>query len=224
VKQPAFADLLATAQLHKGGRKQVISRLPTIASPDQLAEQPNAFYLSAMSRRVFQAGLKHEMVNKRWPAFEQAFSGFDVTEAAMMSDEALEGHMGNRALIRHLPKMKSIRLNAAMILATSREHGSFGQFLAQWPVNEIVELWFELKRVGSQLGGMSAPAFLRRVGKDTFLMTNDVVAVLKAHGIIDKPPTSKRDLRTVQQVFNQWQQESGWPLSHISRMISFTTA
>lgn len=224
MKLPAFTDLLATAQLHKGGRKQVLSQLPNIASPEQLAEQPNAYYLSAMSRRVFQAGLKHEMVNKRWPAFEKAFHGFDVTEAAMMSDEALEGHMGNRELIRHLPKMKSIRLNAAMILAISREHGSFGQFLAQWQVDQIVELWFELKRAGSQLGGMSAPAFLRRAGKDTFLITNDVTAVLKAHGVIDKAPTAKRDLRTVQQAFNQWQQESRWPLSHISRMISFTTA
>jgi 3-methyladenine DNA glycosylase Tag len=79
-----------------------------------------------------------------------------------------------------------------------------------------------LKKQGAQLGGNSGPSFLRMVGKDTFLLTDDVVAALVAQGVVDKRPTAQRDLRAVQQAFNQWQQESGRPLCQISRLLSMT--
>ena len=72
------------------------------------------------------------------------------------------------------------------------------------------------------MGGNSGPYFLRMVGKDTFILTDDVVAALKAQGVIDKKPTAKRDLQKVQEAFNQWQAESGRPLSQISRLLSYT--
>ncbi|WP_315980150.1 hypothetical protein [Aliamphritea spongicola] len=40
--------------------------------------------------------------------------------------------------------------------------------------------------------------------------------------MIDKAPTAKRDLALVQNAFNTWQQESGRPLAHISRLLSYT--
>ncbi len=60
------------------------------------------------------------------------------------------------------------------------------------------------------------------VGKDTFKLTRDVVAVLKNNGVIEKEPTSKADLLDVQKAFLTWQAESGRPLSEISRIVSFT--
>ncbi len=50
------------------------------------------------------------------------------------------------------------------------------------------------------------------VGKDTFIPTDDMAAALIAQKVIDKPPTSQRDLALVQQAFNQWHAESGRPL------------
>ena len=52
---------------------------------------------------------------------------------------------------------------------------------------------------GNQLGGLSAPRFLRMAGKDTFIPSDDMVAALKTQEIIDKPPTSLRDLAAVQE-------------------------
>jgi 3-methyladenine DNA glycosylase Tag len=72
------------------------------------------------------------------------------------------------------------------------------------------------------LGGLSAPRFLRMVGKDTFIPTDDMVAALKAQGVIDKAPTSQKDLAQVQAAYNQWHAESGRPLCQLSVMLAHT--
>ncbi|MEH6627872.1 MAG: DNA-3-methyladenine glycosylase I [Motiliproteus sp.] len=204
------------------GAKLIKSRLPLVRSAEELQKITDDRYLSDISRRVFRAGLKHSLVDSKWPAFEQAFLGFDPAKISLMSDDQLEKQMQNKALIRHWGKIKSVRANALMVDEISREFGSFGQFLADWPSSEIVQLWLVLKKRGAQLGGMSAPSFLRMVGKDTFKLTPDVVAALKAQDIIDKNPTSQRDLKVVQEVFNLWHQQSGRPYSHISLLLSYT--
>lgn len=205
----------------KGGEKNLESLLPQPHTADELAAVDDDRYLSDMSRRIFRAGLKHTMVDAKWPAFEEVFFGFDPEKLVLMSDEALENTLQDKRIIRHWGKVKSIRHNALMILELSEKHGGFGRFLAQWPVTDIVNLWKLLAKQGKQLGGNSAPYFLRMVAKDTFVLTRDVVAALVAQGIIDKKPTSKADLAAVQGAFNHWQEQSGRPMSQISRMLAF---
>ena len=206
---------------HRGGG-DVEALLPQPLSAEQLAAVADDRLFSDLCRRVFRAGLKHALVDARWPAFEKAFWGFDAHKVALMSDEQLERLMQNERLIRHWGKLKSVRANAFMVTALAAKHGSFARFLADWPVDDSVGLWLLLKKQGAQLGGNSGPSFLRMVGKDTFLLTDDVVAALVAQGVVDKRPTAQRDLRAVQQAFNQWQQESGRPLCQISRLLSLT--
>lgn len=201
---------------------QAFARLPEVNSPAQLAAIPDDRYLSAISRRVFRAGLKHSLVDAKWPAFEAAFFGFEPDKLSLMSDEQLEAQMQNSELIRHWGKIKSIRANALMVQELAQQHGSFGRFIADWPVEQIIDLWALLKKQGAQLGGQSASAFLRMVGKDTFRLSDDVVAALKAQGVIEKMPTAKRDLQRVQDAFNTWHRQSGQPLSHISMLLAFT--
>jgi 3-methyladenine DNA glycosylase Tag len=196
--------------------------LPQCKTTQQLIAEDDSHYLGEISRRIFRAGLKHAMVDAKWPAFEQAFYGFQPLRVAMMSDDELDELMANRAIIRHWGKIKATRDNALMVLDIQRQHGSFGQWLADWPANQIVDLWAELKKQGSQLGGNSAAYFLRRVGKDSFVLTGDVVAALIAQGIVDKKPSAKRDLIRVQQAFNDWQLQSGWPLCQLSRLLAMT--
>ncbi len=112
--------------------------------------------------------------------------------------------------------------NAQFILDVAREKGSFGALIADWPVTDIVGLWHYLAKQGSQLGGLSAPRFLRMVGKDTFIPSDDMVAALKAQKIIDKAPTSQRDRAAVQAAFNQWHEQSGRPLCQLSVMLAHT--
>ena len=130
--------------------------------------------------------------------------------------------MQDERIIRHLGKLKSVPRNAQMILDVAREQGSFGAFIADWPVDDIVGLWQYLAKHGNQMGGLSAPRFLRMIGKDTFIPTDDMVAALNAQKIIDKVPTSQRDRALVQAAFNQWHAESGRPLCQLSTMLAFT--
>lgn len=197
--------------------------LPKPLTPEALKQKGDDRYLSAMSQRVFQAGMQHSVVNARWPAFEEAFWGFDPETMVLLSPEQIEAYMKNERLIRHRTKLKTIPQNAQFILDLRQEYGcSFGEFIADWPTTDIVGLWRLLAKRGARLGGRSAAAFLRLVGKDTFLLTSDVVARLIAAGIIDVNPTSQRDLQTVQNAFNALQQTSHRPLCQLSVMLSLS--
>ena len=78
----------------------------------------------------------------------------------------------------------------------------------------------ELKTRGSRLGGSTGPFFLRFVGKDTFLFSQDVTKTLIEQDVVTKSPTSQRDLKAVQEAFNIWREESGLPLCQISRILA----
>lgn len=206
---------------HKAG-ENIDELMPVVRDNGVIATMTDDRMLSEMSRRIFRAGLKHSVVDAKWPAFEEAFWGFVPQKIALMSDEQLENLMQNERIIRHWGKIKAVRVNATMMVNLAEEHGSFARLIADWPADDIVGLWAFLKKNGQQLGGRSAAYFLRQIGKDTFMLTDDVVAALKAQGVIDKAPTAKRDLALVQQAFNQWQSESGLPMAHISKMLAFT--
>lgn len=205
-----------------GSAKALESHLPTPKTSKQLQAISDDRYLSTMALRVFRAGLKHSLVDAKWPTFEEVFYRFDPEKVVLMGADHLERLMQDARIIRHLGKLKSVPRNAQLVLDIEKEHGSFGKFIAQWPVDNITGLWQYLAKHGNQMGGLSAPRFLRMVGKDTFIPTWDVVAALNAQKIVDKVPTSKRDQAIVQQVFNQWQSESGRPLCQLSAMLAFT--
>lgn len=197
--------------------------LPRALAPEELKQLGDDRYLSAMSRRVFRAGMQHSVVDARWPAFEAAFWGFAPETLVLLTPEQLEGFMQDERLIRHRTKLQTIPRNAQFILDIRQEQGtSFAEFIADWPSHDIVGLWRLLARRGARLGGRSAAGFLRLVGKDTFLLTSDVVARLVAAGIVDQTPTSQRDQQRVQNAFNELQQASGRPLCQLSAMLSLS--
>jgi 3-methyladenine DNA glycosylase Tag len=205
-----------------GSVEALEARLPQPSSDEALRQLSDDRYLSLISLRIFRAGLKHSLVDAKWPAFEQAFFGFDPEKVVLMGGERLENLMQDARLIRHLGKLKSVPRNAQFVLDVAREKGCFGALIADWPVTDIVGLWKYLAKHGAQLGGLSAPRFLRMVGKDTFIPSDDMVAALKAQGIIDKLPTSQRDRAAVQAAFNQWHVQSGRPLCQLSVMLAHT--
>jgi 3-methyladenine DNA glycosylase Tag len=205
-----------------GSSAALEARLPEPLPAEALRAISDDRYLSTISLRVFRAGLRHSLVDAKWPAFEEVFFGFDPEKVVLMGAERLENLMQDARIIRHLGKLKSVPRNAQFILDVRQEKGSFGALIADWPVNDIVGLWKYLAKHGSQLGGLSAPRLLRMLGKDTFVPSDDMVAALKAQKIIDKAPTSLKELAAVQAAFNQWQAQSGRPLCQLSVMLAYT--
>jgi 3-methyladenine DNA glycosylase Tag len=217
--------MIAFARIRKAAEKRLgaaalAARLPKVKSPAQLKKVSDDRYLSLMSLRVFRAGLKHEMVDAKWPAFEKVFRGFEPRRVRAMSDEDVEKLMGDARLIRHLGKLKSVHANAAALCDLGDQQGSFGAWLAAWPGAEIVKLWDELARRFAQLGGNSAPYFLRMAGKDTFILTPSVVTALNRWEAFAGEPKGKAARAAVQAAFNGWTEETGLPLAHLSMTLA----
>lgn len=215
-----FAEFRRRAEARHGGAAAVDALLPRPASAAELRARGDDRYLSLMSLRVFSAGLKQSMVKAKWPAFEEALHGFDPRRVAAMPEPELEALMADRRLIRHWPKLSSVPANARAMLAVAGEAGSVGAWLAGWPATDIVGLWADIGKRFKQMGGRSAPFFLRMAGKDTFMLSPDVTRALVEAGAVDRPPSGKRDLARVQAAFDAWMEESGAPLCAISRTLA----
>jgi 3-methyladenine DNA glycosylase Tag len=216
----SFARILDAAHVRHGAGA-VEARLPQPKTASELSAVPDDRYLSQMSLRVFRAGLKHSLVDAKWPAFEEAFEGFEPRRVRAMPDEALEKLLGDARLIRHWGKLKSVRDNAVAVLATGEEFGSFGGWLGTWPGSNIVGLWDSLSDRFSQMGGASGPMFPRMVGKDTFVLSKSVVAALRQWAELPAPK-NRKDRAVVQDRFNAWGTETGRPLSQLSLILAMS--
>ena len=109
-----------------------------------------------------------------------------------------------------------------MIKDVSREHGSFANFVTSFQDGNIIDLWAFLKRAGNRLGGNTGPYALRALGVDTFLLSRDVEAYFRQHKLIDGGLSSKRSLKTINDQFNAWQQESGLAYQTLSKIVAYS--
>ena len=216
-----FEAIEERARERVGSAQALTDRLPRAKSGDELRALPDDRYLSQMSLRIFRAGLKHSVVDARWPAFEDAFLGFEPKRVVAMSDDELEALLQDQRLIRHWGKLKSVRANAAA-LSQLAERGGMGAYLADWPRDDAVGLWADLAKRFSQLGGNSGPYFLRMVGKDTFMLTPSVISALNHWDAFEGTPKSKGDQVRVQEVFNAWVRASSRPLCQVSMILALS--
>jgi 3-methyladenine DNA glycosylase Tag len=215
-----FEAIEERARERVGGVQALRQRLPVPKDAEQLRAVGDDRYLSLMSLRIFRAGLKHDLVDAKWPAFEEVFAGFEPARVVAMPDEELEGLLGDKRLIRHWGKLKSVRANAAALVQLARDAGGMGAWLAAWPRDDVVGLWDDLGKRFVQLGGNSGPYFLRMAGKDTFVLTEAVVKALNHWDAFAGIPKSKVDRRRVQQAFNVWHQATSRPLCQLSMILA----
>jgi 3-methyladenine DNA glycosylase Tag len=220
----SFKQIHARAAKRKGG-EEALEKLVADAKPKTAAalrKLGDDRYLAAMTKRIFQAGFVWRVVEQKWPDFEAAFQNFDPGRLTFLSDEDLDVLGRDPRIIRHAAKIAAVRHNAIFVTDLAREHGTAAQFFAAWPEEDMVGLWAVLKKRGARLGGNTGPYFLRAVGKDTFLLSSDVVAALIRAKVVDKNPSGKADLAKVQAAFNGWRQETGRSLTQLSRILAYS--
>ena len=197
--------------------------MPVVRSSSALSRSKDDRWLAQMTRCVFQAGFVWRVVDHKWADFEDVFFGFPPHKIIMLSPEQIDRFASNPRIIRNRQKVLSVQDNARFILDIARAHGSFGKFVSRWPAHDLVGLFAQLKAQGSRLGGMTGQRVLRNMGKDTFIITGDVVRCLQRSGVdVDENPVSKRKLQLIQDAFNHWHEESGLPYSHISRICALS--
>lgn len=220
-KIEAFSKILARAEKRKGGSEQLRALWPdNIKKPAQLKKLSDDRYLAEITKAVFKAGFVWKVIDNKWPNFESAFWEFNVRRCCAMSPDDVDKLMQNEGIVRNLKKIQSVQKNAQVVTDLAVEYGSVGKLLAEWPDEDFIGLTLMLSKRADRLGLQSCQYLCRVVGKDGFVLSQDVVAVLIAAGVIDKAPTSKAALAQVQAAFNEWQQQSGLGLAQISRTLA----
>lgn len=220
-----FKDIRKLAEERKGGRK-ALEKLLAEHQPKtkrQLAAMKDDRYLAMMTRCIFNAGFNWRVIQNKWEGFEEAFHGFNPLGLAHMAPEKWEAYTKDTRIVRNWIKIRSVLDNAHFIMAVAEEHGSFAKFFANWPVADQVGLMDTLKKRASRLGGNTGMYFIRFIGKDGFILSQDVVGRLQAAGLeIKDSPTSKKDLKQCQEAFNTWHDETGLPYMHLSRICGMS--
>lgn len=211
---------LHDAALRRKGAAELQALLPVVKSAAQLRRLTDDRALSAMAKAVMIAGFYRKVVEAKWAGMEEVLFGFAPERVVKLTELEIAELCSDARVIRHQKKLTAIRDNARFVLELASEHGSVGRMLADWPGDDVVGLWRLLKKGGSRLGGQTGPMVLRVLGKDTFLLTRDTASVLMDSGVIEGSTTSLKAVRAAQTAFLQWQQESGLPLAHISRIVA----
>ncbi len=218
-----FESIFERAAERKGGNAALQTLLPDVAGSDAVAQLDESRFLAEMSRCIFQAGFVWRVIEQKWPGFETVFNGFDVETLLALASEEIDEIAQDQRIVRNRQKINAVLANARFIEEVALEAGSFAGFIADWPESDLVGLFELLKKRGSRLGGMSGQRFLRNVGKDTFVLTADVVRALKENRVeISANPSSKRDLSAIQATFNAWHYETGLPYTHLSKIAAFS--
>jgi 3-methyladenine DNA glycosylase Tag len=218
-----FKTIRARAEKRKGGANELEKLLPKKPNTSALAKLADDRILAEMTKRVFAAGFAWSVIESKWPAFEDAFLGFAPAKLTFQPDDFWERLSSDTRIVRNGAKILSVRANAAFLQEIAGEHGSFGKFLAKWPSSDEVGLLDLLSKRGSRLGGNTGQMFLRFVGWDGFVTSQDVVACLREAGVdIAEEVKSKGDLAKVQAQFNAWAEETGLPYAHLSRICALS--
>lgn len=210
------------AAKHHGGAKGVQAVLRQWKVDTNLVAKPDDRFLAGMSKAVFSSGFSWQVIEKKWPGFEEAFDRFVPKRVAAYDDERIDALLKDTRIVRNGAKIMATIENARFVLAIAKQHGSFGRFLTSWPTNDQVGLLDYLNKYASRLGGATAQYFLRFEGWDAFILSGDVVVALIREGVVTKQPKNRKEMASVQAAFNTWREQSGRPVREISRILALS--
>lgn len=219
----SFHTIVERAIKRKGGKENLFALLPQQIEPETLSAKPDSYYLEEMTRSIFQSGFVWRVINSKWPTFQEAFFDFDLNRLMKLSECDWDNYIQDIRIVRHRQKIQAVKHNLWFVNDISHEYAGFGSFLVEWPKTDLVGLFRTLKSRGSRLGGNTGQYFLQHVGVDSFALTRDVVAGLQLHGLeINDNPSSQKDLKLIQQTFNQWQQDTGYGYLQLSMIMAYS--
>ena len=221
----SFDEIYARAAERRGGVAALETALAEYPAkmPQQLAAIPDDRWLAEMTRGVFRAGFNWRVIENKWIGFEAAFHGFDPPLNAAMSEEEFDAHLKDTRIIRNAQKVASVRANAQLLVDLAREHGSAAKLFADWPDSDFIGLLDLMKKRAARCHGETAMRFFRTMGKPSFITTRDVAAALIEAGVIEKPPSGRKDFQAVQDAFNAWSEATGRNLTTLSRVLAMST-
>jgi 3-methyladenine DNA glycosylase Tag len=218
----SFEELLAIAEHRHGGKNSVETRLAHPNSTKVLKSIPDDRWLSGMTRSIFRAGINWDIVDRKWPAFENAFFQFSPDICRSLQEQDLDRIAADPSIVRNKAKVNSVPKNARLVTKLSETHTSCGAFFAAKQSDDFINLIELLKSNGSRLGYATSCYFLRYMGVDGFILNKDTLARLNEEGVVDNMPGTSRSLVPIQSAFDTWRQESGRSFSEISGVLALS--
>ena len=164
-----FSVIEKLAEKHHGaaGLKKLMAETHGFKASD--LKRGDDRFLAGMSKAVFSAGFSWDVIEKKWPGFEEAFEHFDPHKVAFYADRDIARLLKDTRIVRNGPKIQATIANARFVVETAKEHGSFGKFLKNWPTTDQIGLMEYLNKNGSHLGPAGVQYFLRSNGWDAFI-------------------------------------------------------
>ena len=219
----SFEPVLKRAIQRKGSESILFTLMPNILSDKAFQKITDDRFLSMMTKCVFRAGFHWKVIDKKWPDFEHAFHRFDPVVLVHKSPDEWDAYMQDTRIVRNWQKIQAVYNNALFVNDIAEEYNSFTRFISSWPQDDQIGLMRYLKKHGSRLGGNTGMYFLRYMGMDSFILSQDVVMALQESGLeIADNPTSQRDLKKVQERFNEWHKDTALPYSHLSKIAAYS--
>ena len=124
-------------------------------------------YFENMTRVIFLAGLSWSMIDKKWPNFRKAFSGFSVEKVAEFDDADIQRLLSDASIVRNRLKIAAAINNARQFQNLRKEYGSFQRYLDSLDKSDDYAFVIkELRKRFSRIGPSSARIFLYTVGED----------------------------------------------------------
>ena len=107
------------------------------------------------------------MIDKKWPNFRKAFSGFSVDKVAEFDQADIQHLLSDASIVRNRLKITAAINNARQVQNLRKEYGSFQRYLDS--LDKSDNYAFVIKELGkrfSRIGPSSARIFLYTVGED----------------------------------------------------------
>jgi len=124
-------------------------------------------YFENLTHCIFQAGLTWSVVDNKWPNFNSAFEGFNISKVAGYEEKDIERLLGNRGIVRNRRKTQATIDNAIEFDRIISEYGGFQKWLDEMDKTEnyafVVK---ELKKNFKHVGDSTAKIFLWSVGEE----------------------------------------------------------
>lgn len=151
-----YSDAAGTASAASSGPTEPVNASPAMRS--------DADALRELTRLIFSVGFRLDEVNRRWPAFEAAFQGFDPAVVAAFDPSSLSLLQANPGLIRNRNKLAATLSNARTLVRLAEVYGSFSAILDALAA-EVYERRTEfIQSTFTHVGPITAYAFLRLAG------------------------------------------------------------
>jgi len=141
-------------------------------------------YFETLTRAVF-SGIRNNIIEDRWHAISNAFSGFDFNKVARYDEEKVQELMENDRIIRHEGKIKTTIFNAKKMVEIVGQYGSFKNYLNSFPsVDSLIEKLQGYYGGFKGIGERNVFEFLKEIGFSTIKPDLQVRKVFLRLGLI----------------------------------------